>query len=378
MDQKHVFEPATREECGTVFVSIELSHRSWVLVMWSPLRERLSRYELARGDVGGLLRLVGGAVTALVRAGAGSVRVVSCYEAGYDGFWLHRLLLGEGIENSVIDPASLLVNRRRRRAKTDRLDGEDMVLALMAYCGGDRRALRVVTVPSPEEEDARRPGRERERLVRERVQHENRIRGLLALHGVVGCFPRQTEDLEDLGTPLGTPLPPRLVAELDRELERLEVVKRQLAEVEASRRAALCEATPGAKRVRQLMRVRGIGPQTAQVLAHEMFARKFANRQQVSAAAGLDPTPHASGRLVREQGIAKSGNRRVRTAMVEVAWLWLRYQPQSALSVWFFERAQGGGRARRVFIVALARKLLVALWRYLETGQVPEGAVLNG
>jgi transposase len=347
------------------------------VVIWSPLSDRLSRYELARGDVGGLVRLIGRALEALARAGAGSVRALSCYEAGYDGFWLHRLLVGEGIENSVIDPASLLVNRRRRRAKTDRLDGEDMVLALMAYHRGDPRALRVVTVPSPEEEDARRPGRERERLVRERVQHENRVRGLLALHGVVGVFPRKTAVLEELRTPLGQPLPLLLVAELRRELERLAVVKRQLGVVEAGRRAALREATPGAERVRRLMRVRGIGPETAHVLAHEMFTRRFANRRQVAAAAGLDPTPHASGSLVREQGIAKAGNRRVRTAMVEVAWLWVRYQPESALSVWFRERAQGGSRARRVLIVALARKLLVALWRYLETGQVPEGAVLK-
>lgn len=370
-------EPATGGECGMVLASIEMSRRSWLIVIWTSVTDKLSHHELAGGDHAGLLALISRARDRVVRVAGGAPRVASCYEAGFEGFWLHRILCGAGVESLVIDPASLLVNRRRRRAKTDRLDAEDMVLALLAHIRGDRRALRVVRAPSVEEEDARRPGRERARLIKERVAHENRLRGLLALHGLWGVDLGDGAQLADLVGPRGAGLPAHLGAELERELARLTLVRGQLKELAGAARAARRAETGTAARIRHLMQLRGIGPETSTILVHEFFYRDFDNRRQVASAAGLDPTPFDSGRMRREQGIAKSGNRRVRWVVVEVAWLWLRYQPESALSLWYHARAGENGRARRVMIVALARKLLVALWRYLETGLVPKGAVLK-
>jgi transposase len=306
------------------------------------------------------------------------VQVVSCYEAGRDGFWLHRVLCGAGIENRVIDPTSLLVDRRARRVKTDRLDAEALLRALMAWHRGEPRVCATVRVPSPDEEDARRTTRERANLLKERVRHVNRVKGLLATQGVYDFEPLRPDRLERLTTLItadGRALPERLGAEVRRHLRRLALVLEMLAEVEAERDRALA-AAKGKEAV--LLRLKGLGPESVAVLCAEIFHRAFANRRGVAAYAGLAPSPFASGDTCRDQGVSKAGDPRVRRMMVELAWLWVRFQPESALSRWFTARVGAiKGRVRRIAIVALARKLLVALWRYLETGLVPTGAVLK-
>ena len=308
--------------------------------------------------------------------------VVAIQEAGLDGFSLHRLLEGEGIESWVVDPASVAVSRRMRRAKSDGIDGETLLRTLMAFTRGEPRVCSMVRPPSIEEEDRRRVTRERQRLLRERIEHTNRIKGLLMSQGMRGYNPlgkNRHACLETLSTPQGRPLPPRMKAEIRRELERLDLLARQIKQVEAER-DALAVASPKAVETPAvlLMNLKGVGPETATLLWLEGLFRTFANRRQLAAYAGLAPTPWLSGRIQREQGISKSGNPRLRTAMVELAWLWLRNQPDSALSRWFVERVRAeGGRKRKITIVALARKLLVALWRYVTHGEVPKGAVLK-
>jgi transposase len=277
----------------------------------------------------------------------------------------------------VVEPTSLLVDRRARRVKTDRIDAGTLLRALVADARGDRGVWRLVRVPTPEQEEARRLHRERRRLVRERVAHTNRIRGLLAAQGIFDLHPLRAdrrERLDALVTGDGRPLGPASRRDILREIERLELVLSQLAAVEAERDAvAAGDATIG-----KLMALRGIGPEIATVLAREVFYREFANRRQVAAYAGLTPSPFASGDRSRDQGISKAGNALVRTTMVEFAWLWVRYQPDSRLARWFVARAQGAaGRIRRIAIVALARKLLVSLWRYLTQDLVPDGAALK-
>lgn len=312
------------------------------------------------------------------------VEVVTCYEAGYDGFWLHRLMTGYGITSYVFDPASLLVNRRARRAKTDRLDLKQLLRSLKAYDRGERDMVSVVCVPSLEDEDAKQLHRERRRLVNERVQHTNCIKGLCALHGVYDFEPeraRRFERLEALRTYEGEPFPSRLQAELRRQLERLELVMRMIAELNAECRAlaiSLMQSHPNADKIARLAQLKGMGPIFSAVLVGEVFYRAFDNRRQVAAYAGLAPSPFASGGMERDQGISKAGNALVRTTMIEAAWVWLRHQPDSALARWFTDRVGTlKGRPRRINIVALARKLLIALWRYAETGLVPTGARLK-
>lgn len=308
--------------------------------------------------------------------------VVAIQEAGLDGFSLHRLLEGEGIESWVVDPASVAVSRRMRRPKSDGIDGETLLRTLMAFRRGEPRVCSMVRPPSIEEEDRRRVTRERQRLLRERIEHTNRIKGLLMSQGIRGYNPLGKDRhacLETLSTPEGRPLPPRMKAEIRRELERLDLLARQIKQVEAER-DALAVASPKAVETPAvlLMNLKGVGPETATRLWLEGLFRTFANRRQLAAYAGLAPTPWLSGRIQREQGISKSGNPCLRTAMVELAWLWLRNQPDSALSRWFIERVRAeGGRKRKLTIVALARKLLVALWRYVTHGEVPKGAVLK-
>jgi transposase len=283
-----------------------------------------------------------------------------------------------GIENQVVDPTSLLVDRRARRAKTDRLDAEALLRARMAWCRGEPRICAMVRVPSVEEEDARRTTRERANLLKERIRHVNRVKGLLATQGVYDFEPLRRdrlERLEALVTGDGRTLPERLAAEVRRHLRRLVLVLEMLAEVEAERDRALAGA-PGKEAV--LLRLKGLGAESAAVLWAEIFHRTFTNRRGVAAYAGLTPSPFASGDSCRDQGVSKTGNPRVRRMMVELAWLWVRFQPESELSRWFTDRVGTlKGRVRRIAIVALARKLLVALWRYVETGLVPTGAVLK-
>ena len=314
-----------------------------------------------------------------------TVEVMSCYEAGYDGFWLHRQLEAHGVRNYVIDPASLQVDRRLRRVKTDRIDTERLLRSLMAYLRGEPKVWSVVRVPSVAEEDARRLHRERDRLICERVQHVNRIKGLCALQGIYDYHPLRPQAvarLEQLRTAQGGALPPRLKSEIKRELHRLEVVVEMITTLEAERDAIVEDEASthvNAEKIQALHKLKAIGPEFAAVLVGEIFHRDFNNRRQLASYVGYAPSPFQSGNVAHDQGISKAGNRKGRTTGIELAWLWLRYQPDSDLSVWF--RARVGtvkGRIRRIAIVALARKLLVALWRYLETGLVPRGAVLKG
>lgn len=367
-----------------IAVAIELSKKDWLVAVSTPLADKVSLHTLPAGDGGALLSLLERARRKAESALGRPVEIVSCYEAGYDGFWLHRLLEERGIRNHVFDPASLQVNRRARRAKTDRIDVRGLLRTLLAQLRGEPQVVSVVRVPRVEEEDARRLHRERDRLVRERVQHVNRIKGLCAAQGIYDYEPlrrNRRDRLAGLRTGDGRPVPPRLAAEIERELTRLELVLAMIAQIEDERdaiAAAKASAHPGAAKVQALVRLKAIGPEFATVLVGEAFWRSFDNRRQVAAYGGLDASPFRSGGMSRDQGIAKAGNAKLRTTMIELAWMWLRYQPDSALSRWFRERVGDlRGRPRRIAIVALARKLLVALWRYLETGLVPDGAALK-
>lgn len=307
--------------------------------------------------------------------------VYSCYEAGRDGFWIHHYLQSQGICNRVVDSSSIEVNRRYRRAKTDRIDAGKLLTMLMRYTAGERKVWSVVHVPSVEQEDARRIDREMQRLKKESGAHRNRIKSLLILHGIAirtinGHF---SEFLDTARLYNGQQLPPALKSELLREYERYELLRSQLKQLEEQKKALLQSDSDQVKQVLALSQLRGIGEIISWDLIFEFFGwRQFENVKQVGAAAGLAPTPYGSGKTQIEQGIGKDGNRRVRQLMVELSWLWLRYQPQSALSRWYTRRfAAGGKRMRRVGIVAMARKLLVSLWKYLNTGVVPEGAAVK-
>jgi transposase len=364
---------------ATLFVALELSRSSWLVALHSPVADKVSQHRIEGGDAESLLALIARKLAqAEARLGGGAVRVVSCFEAGYDGFWLHRWLCARGIENRVLDAASLLVDRRAKRAKTDRLDAAGLLRTLMALERGETQVCRVVHVPSVEQEDARRRSRERARLVAERGQHASRIKGLLMTLGIRDFEPTRRDwqaRLEALRTPDGGAVPPCLRAELRRECRRLHQVIEMIAEVEAEQRAA-AEAEDG--HARRLARLRGIGPAIAAVLSDEVFFRDFGNRREVGGYLGLAPSPWQSGAVRRDQGIAKSGNPRARRTAIELAWLWLRHQPGSALARWFHARVGAAkGRMRRIMVVAMARKLVCALWRYVTAGAVPEGAVLK-
>jgi transposase len=378
--------PATsHDEAVRCLFAMDLSKDSWVVAYSTLLSDKLSHYTLKPCDWKGLLELIDRMRSRVMRELQRPVEVISCYEAGYDGFWLHRLLQAHGVHSHVIDPASLQVNRRARRAKTDRIDAEQLLRSLMAHLRGEPKVWSVVQVPSVEQEDARRQHRERDRLIEERVSHVNRIMGLCAIHGIYDYHPLRSDrlqQLEHLRTMQGQPLPPALKAELRRELLRLELLLKMITGVEKERDAIVTDrasAHPNAAKIKELYRLRAIGPEFATVLVGEVFYRSFNNCRQVGSYIGVPPSPFSSGSTVREQGISKAGNPKARKTMIELAWLWLRYQPDSALSIWFRQRVgTTKGRIKRIMIVAMARKLAVALWRYLETGMIPQGAVLKG
>ena len=307
--------------------------------------------------------------------------VRSCYEAGRDGFWLHRHLAANGVDNGVVDSASIEVNRRQRRAKTDRLDAGKLLNLLLRYHGGERKVWSIVRVPSVGDEDARQLHRELQELKDERTEHSNRVKGLLVSQGLAA--PEVNKQLADwLGKARwwdGSAVPAELHQRLLRELDRLPLLDRQIKELEDERRQRIRrDETPHVDKVRALLALWGIGFNGAWLLVYELFAwRRFANRKQVGGCVGLTPTPYQSGDSHREQGISKAGNRRLRRLMVELAWCWLRWQPDSELSRWYQRRfGSGNGRSRKIGVVALARKLLIALWKYLEQGEVPAGARL--
>ena len=370
-----------RRDDTTLYASLELSQATWLVTSLSPGSEKMSKYSTLGGNGAALLCLLRRLQVRAEQITGGPVEIVVIQEAGLDGFWVHRLLNANGIESHVVDPASIAVPRRRRRAKTDSIDGETLLRTLLAWQRGEPRVCAMVVPPTPEQEDRRRTSRERAVLMQERVRHVNRIKGLLAGQGITDYEPLHKDrraHLAALKTGDGQPLPLRLKAELLREIELIELLIRQIAEVEVERDTVELDAEGNHSPVALLARLKAIGPQIAAVLYLEGLYRSFANRREVAAYAGLVPTPWRSGTIDREQGISKAGNRRLRHIMIELAWLWVRHQPDSALSRWF--RARVGterGRIRRVAIVALARKLLIALWRYVTHGEVPEGAVLK-
>ena len=380
--QASTVDTPTAGHSGTIFVSIELSQKTWLVTLHSPDRDRISRHKLEGGDHAGLLGLLENIrARAALKLGA-APKVVSCYEAGYDGFWLHRLLTAAGITSFVFDPASIAVDQRARRAKTDRIDGELLLRTLMAHLRGEPRVVRIVRIPSVEQEDARRASRERDQLVKEQTAHTNRIKALLRLLGMAVGNPRRGDWLgwlEQQRDRQQHPMPPHLLAEVKREHARLMLVREQLAALEAVQAAqAPAVPAPMAERRDALRRLKALGPAFTATLVNELFYKDFCNRREVASYCGLTPSPWRSGGIDREQGISKSGNRRARHKAIELAWLWLRHQLDSALSCWFRARtASAGKRAKRIAIVALARKLIVALWRYLTTGLVPEQATMK-
>ena len=375
----------------TIHAAVEVSRKSWVVGVRAPDTGRIETHTVAAADADALTGLLDRARETLERRRGVRPRVLCAYEAGYEGFWLARRLARHGVEAVVLDAASLPVTRAAKRIKTDRVDAANMVRALAAFDGGDPRAANTIRIPDVEEEDRRRLMRERRRLVKQRTMLTNSVRGLLMLHGVFGLNPR-TKDfdarLDAARTGYGTPLPPRVHAEIRRAKALLAVVEGQIAEVEAERdrlveRAkAGCESGPDGggpcgEMIARLVGLKGVGANDAAVLAHEVFSRQFANRRELASWAGLAPAPWASGGTARSQGIDKTGPPWVRAHLVQLSWRWLRHQPESALSQWFRTRTgRTGERMRRVFVVALARKLLVALWRYATNGVVPRGARL--
>ncbi|MUZ76283.1 IS110 family transposase [Agrobacterium vitis] len=373
---------AVRIDLGAIFISLELSRSKWLLTALLPASDgKMSKYSLDAGDVPGMFNRFAELRKKAEAASGLTFPIIVIQEAGLDGFWIHRMLQSEGIESHVVDPASVATSRRRRRAKTDKIDGEALVRALLAYKRGEPRVCAIVRAPTPEAEDQRRLCRERKALMVERVRHINRIKGLLFSQGVSGYEPAHSDRrkrLEELRTGDGRMLPPHLKMQIIREIDRLELLLNQIKAVEAERDAMLAAAKLDLPAPKLLCGVKGIGPEFAAVLWTEALSRHFDNRRQVAAYAGLAPTPWKSGSVDHEQGISKSGNPRLRTTLIQVAWLWLRHQPQSALAIWFKQRmAQTGGRHKQPAIVALARKLLVALWKYVTAGVVIEGAVVQ-
>jgi transposase len=362
-----------------LFVAFELSEKTWKLGFTTGHGQKPRERSIAACNQ---VRLLHEVAQAKKRFGLpDTAPVVSCYEAGREGFWLHRFLQAQGITNHVVDSSSIEVNRRKRRAKSDGLDVRKLLSMLMRYADGARDVWRVVHVPTVDAEDHRHLHRDLETLKQERASTTTRIKGLLSSQGIrltsLSQFPEQLDGLRLWD---GSPIPSGLRRRLLRVYAHHEFLSQQIAALEAERRALLHSAQEASiEKVRQLMHLKGIGINGAWLLVMEFFGwRALKNRREVGGLAGLTPTPYQSGASARDQGITKSGNRHVRWMTMELAWSWVRYQPESALSCWFRERFGGGGkRLRRIGIVAVARKLLIALWRFLETGVLPEGAALK-
>jgi transposase len=372
---------ARKEESSTsapvLHVAFELSEKTWKLGFTVGLGQKPRLQQVGAGQLEGVLQQI---ARAKRRFGlAEDVRVVACYEAGMEGFWLHRWLEAQGIESHVVDSSSIDVSRRRRQAKSDRLDAGALVTKLVQYVAGQRKVWSVVHVPSEEAEDLRHNDREIQRLGDERTALNNQIKGLLKTQGIRGVstgadFAKLLEELRRWdGTPLGSELRARLL----RAWERLQGVRQQIRVAEERRRELLEGESAIARKAQQLMALKSVGECSAWRLAVELFGwRRFSRRHEVAGLTGLAPVARQSGDLHRELGISKAGRGRLRGSLVELAWLWVRYQPESALTRWFLERfAAGGKRRRRIGIVAVARKLVVELWKYTETGALPEGAL---
>jgi len=364
---------------GVLHLAFELGWTHWKLAFTIGYGQKPRQRTIAARDLAALEQEIAKAKKRFQLADAAPV--VSCYEAGRDGFWLHRYLTARGITNVIVDSASIEVNRRKRRVKSDKLDADKLVNMLIRYRAGERKVWSVVWVPSVVDEDQRQLHRDMQELKDDQTRHNNRIKGLLASQGLA------LEVVDELlpswlgaarlwdGTALGADLQRRLV----REYERWQFVHRQVLDLTRERRRRmLCDATAHVDKVRRLLGLAGLGVNGAWLLVYEFFAwRELQNRKQAGALVGLTGTPYQSGGREREQGISKAGSKRMRKMLVELAWCWLRWQPESALSQWYARRfGTGQGAARKIGIVALARKLIIALWKYLERGEIPAGARL--
>ena len=373
--EKHSTGPA-----ATLHMAFDLGLASWKLAFSVGLGQKPRFRSIPAGDLAALEQEI---ARARKRFGLPEdAAVLSCYEAGRDGFWLHRYLTSRGVQNLVVDSSSIEVDRRKRRAKSDRLDAGKLLGMLIRYALGEKKTWGVVNVPRVEDEDDRQLHRELESLKRERTRHTNRIGSLLATYGlsVEKADDQLPQRLRALRTWDGSPLPPRLRQRLQREYRRLQLVDQQISQVDRQRARLIRTSTsPKVVQVRRLKELCSIGDNSAWLWVMEVFGwRRIRNRRELGSLCGLTPTPFQSGNNAREQGISKAGNRRVRAMAVEIAWCWLRWQPDSELSRWYEKRFAGGGkRMRRIGIVALARKLLVQVWRYLEYGELPPGAVLK-
>jgi transposase len=375
MSTTHTIE-FTMPAAPVLYVAFELSWSAWKLAFTVGAGQPPRIRTIPARDIGGVMREIKKAKHRFRLSE--DAKVISCFEAGRDGFWLHRFLVHEGVENIVVDSASIEVNRRKRRAKSDRLDAVKLVSMLIRWHNGEKKVWAVVHVPTVADEDRRQLHRELIELKGQRTEHVNRIKGLLAGLGLsIVVDAKLPERLEKLRQWDGAGVPPALRQRILREFERWRLVGQQIAELEAERAQRIRQdPSPEVEKVRRLMTLKGMGENGSWLLVWEFFSwRQIGNRRELASLAGLTPTPYDSGGMRCEQGISKAGNRRVRWTMVELAWGWLRYQPDSELSQWYRRRfGQGNTRLRKVGIVALARKLLIAFWKYLETGEVPAGA----
>jgi transposase len=369
------------DQDSTLIAVIELSLKNWLVAGLVPGLARQPLKKLA-ADRDGLLRLLERWRKEAEKAGKVIKRVAVAYEAGRDGFWLARWLRRQGIEAYVIHAASIAMPRVHRRAKSDRLDTESLTRGFLGWLRGEKRHCQMCHVPSLEEEDARRPGRERDKLTREQTRLVNRIKAMLNWLGISGFNakrPGAEDRLAELRTPEGLPVPAKTAAELRRYVERLQLVRQQIKEIERERAARLAaEPSKPNQAMKLLQQIMGIGPETADTLTNEVLMRPLRDRRAVARYGGLTGAPDESGSKRREKGLARAGNLRVRHTMVQLAWRWLMFQKDSALARWFFQRTENASPlVRKKMIVALARKLLLALWRYVTTGEIPQGVAFR-
>jgi transposase len=377
MSATHTIQSTTLE-ASVLYLAFDLGRSSWKLAFTVGAGQKPRIRSIAAGDTDALMLEIRRAKHRF--ALPPEAPVISCYEAGRDGFWLHRLLVHQCVQNIVVDAASIEVNRRKRRAKSDKLDASKLVRMLIRWHNGEKKLWGVVRVPTVADEDGRQLHRELIELKAERTAIVNRIKGLLAGLGlsivVDGDLPRRLAELRQWD---GASVPPDFSGRILREFERWQLVRRQIHDLETERTKRIRDdATPQVEQVRRLLELKGIGENGSWLLVREFFGwRQIRNRRELASLAGLTPTPYNSGDTQREQGISKAGNRWVRWMMVELAWSWLRLQPRSKLSRWYQRRfGHGGSRVRKTGIVAMARKLLIALWKYLEKGEMPPGAEL--
>lgn len=365
--------------------ALELSKSSWLCAFDAPGGEGATLHKVTPRDIDGLVGLLNRNRSKAEGALERELTVMLCFEAGYDGFWIARMLIARGIDTTVFDPASFLRPRRGRVAKTDRLDAIGMCRTLRTWLSGDHSVASSVQIQSVEEEDAKRIVRERKYLVQQRGRVVSRIKGILALHGIhlpsKGIGKALAARITEIKTAEGHTIPPLARRDIERMLQCHELLCSQIAEVDAERSKlirSLDQSFPFIEKVGRLSQMAGVGDVSATVLVAEVYHRKFKSRRHLASFIGLAPSPYASGETSRDRGINKAGTKLARQTLVELAWFWLRYQPESALTLWWKDRFGAGGmRGRKVGIVALARKIAIALWRFVEFGVIPEGAKLK-